>query len=93
MFEASNAVGYQIGNRNRAVSIAILEWIMVHISIIIYYHLFSVFNPPFTIFKFGSRAGTLAGSNHGHIRVGLVSFCGRRLFDCSISDLFTYGFL
>uniref|UniRef100_A0A915E8Q1 Exocyst complex component 2 n=1 Tax=Ditylenchus dipsaci TaxID=166011 RepID=A0A915E8Q1_9BILA len=64
--EANNEVGYRVGNRNRAVSIIILLWIMVHITLLIYSHLFSFFQAPFTVYKFGGR--TEAKAPNGNIR-------------------------
>jgi hypothetical protein len=45
-FEAGSIEGYKRGNRYREVSILWLEWIMLHLDLLIYAHLFSYFHPP-----------------------------------------------
>ena len=44
--EAGSIEGYKRGNRYREVSILWLEWIMLHLDLLIYAHLFSYFHPP-----------------------------------------------
>ncbi|KAI1715502.1 calcineurin-like phosphoesterase domain-containing protein [Ditylenchus destructor] len=51
----SHAAGYKIGNRNRLVSILVLQWIMGNINILIHQIVLSLFKPPFTLCKFGGR--------------------------------------
>lgn len=43
IFKASHVAGYQQGNLRRIASIFALEWGMAHLSVIIYFHLFSAF--------------------------------------------------
>ncbi|KAH7722289.1 Protein T23G7.2 a [Aphelenchoides avenae] len=48
---ANRVTGYQRGNRFRVRSVLKLEWLSAHLTILIYWHLFSFFKKPYSLFQ------------------------------------------
>jgi hypothetical protein len=48
---------YRKGNRLQVVNVLKLKWLSVFLTFIIYYHMFSAFKPPFTLWDLSCEVG------------------------------------